>query len=77
MTHSQFPADWDDQELHKLFAAHLPTLPMPGDFVTRLTQSVLHEVTRHVESVRATATDNAQDELLGKESNGPAVTAAE
>lgn len=40
---------WDDQELHQLFAQRLPVLSMPDDFLERLTSSVLDEVVRHVE----------------------------
>lgn len=40
---------WNDQELHQLFAERLPLLQMPDDFLERLTESVLDEVNRHVE----------------------------
>ncbi len=49
MTHRHSGKQWDDQELHKLFAARLPVLAIPDDFAERLTLSVLEEVVRHVE----------------------------
>ena len=39
---------WNDRELHQLFAERLPVLEMPDDFLERLTESVLTEVGRHV-----------------------------
>jgi hypothetical protein len=49
MTHRHNRKQWDDQELHKLFATRLPILAIPDDFAERLTLSVLEEVVRHVE----------------------------
>ncbi len=49
MTHRHNRTQWDDQELHKLFAARLPVLAIPDDFAKQLVQSVLQELVHHVE----------------------------
>jgi len=44
MTHRHNRTQWDDQELHTLFAARLPVLAIPDDFAEQLMQSVLQEI---------------------------------
>lgn len=70
MTHRHRRTQWDDQELHKLFAARLPVLAIPDEFAEQLIHSVLEEIVRHVDDNRDRRQDNA-DLLLS-----PSVTTA-
>lgn len=40
----------NERNLHKLFATHLPTVPLPADFAEQLVQSVLDEVALHTQN---------------------------
>ena len=39
-----------ERNLHKLFATHLPVVPLPADFAEQLVQSVLDEVAQHTQN---------------------------
>ncbi len=58
MVHRHSHPQWDDQELHKLFAARLPVLAIPDEFAEQLIQSVLAEIGQYAEP----KTDLRQDD---------------
>jgi hypothetical protein len=68
MTRKSNRRQWDDQDLHKLFAARLPAVPMPDGLVDRLTESVLQEVHRQVNE---TASHQYTNDMPGEVESSP------
>ena len=58
MAHRHSRPQWDDQELHKLFAARLPVLAIPDEFAEQLMQSVLEEIVHHLDQKKDLCQDD-------------------
>ncbi|MEZ4868869.1 MAG: hypothetical protein R3C14_46520 [Caldilineaceae bacterium] len=54
---------WHDRDLRELFKARLPVAPIPQEFATRLTQSVLDEVKRSYDQDRTLSNTHTEDQI--------------
>lgn len=72
MAHRHRRTQWDDQELHKLFAARLPVLAIPDEFAEQLIHAVLEEIVHHVDEKTDRRQENAN--LLSSSSVATAST---